>query len=84
MDTVGTGGESPAHALVLSNGLVVAMNYNTGDGKIFNTTSEGRRLTPEQSQYISFPKAVGQVSHPHQVYEHKKELFIPDLVSSTF
>ena len=80
LSTAGTGGEAPAHALVLSNGLVVAMNYNTGDGTIFNATTADGKLSSDSSQYISFPKATGEISHPHQVYEHNKELFIPDLV----
>lgn len=82
MDTISTGGDGPAHALALSNGLVVAMNYNSGNGKIYNMSSNGALFNPERSQFISFPKASNQVSHPHQVYEFNNTIFIPDLVSS--
>ena len=79
LDTISTGGDGPAHMLALSNGFVVAMNYNSGNGKIYNMTSNGARFNPERSQFISFPKASNQISHPHQIYEHNNQLFIPDL-----
>ncbi|CAE6432408.1 unnamed protein product [Rhizoctonia solani] len=79
-----TGGGSPAHAIVTSDGKeVVAMNYEGGSGtNIPLATDKARFGNPYPA--IAFngsgpnPSRQGS-SHPHQVIEYGNEYLVPDL-----
>ncbi|TFK34616.1 Lactonase, 7-bladed beta-propeller-domain-containing protein [Crucibulum laeve] len=78
IDTISSGGDSPAFAVALSTGQVAIMNYNSGNGRIIPTSS-----TPEQfstsASVITFPRLTSGVSHPHMAVEHGSEVLVPDL-----
>ncbi|TFK24022.1 putative isomerase YbhE [Coprinopsis marcescibilis] len=79
IDVVSSSGESPAHVIALkSTGQVVAMNYNSGNGRIINATTTGR-FVAEVAQTVTFQEPAGPISHPHQAYEYKDKIWVPDL-----
>ena len=81
IDTVGTGGDGPAYCVQLSNGVVAAMNYGSGNGSFIPTTIDGKTFVPPSS-FVNFPPPTPpNVSHPHMALEHGGEIFVPDLVS---
>jgi hypothetical protein len=55
------------------------MNYGSGNGKIFSTTSQESKFNP-YTPLITFPTQAGTVSHPHMALEHNHEVLVPDLV----
>jgi len=78
IDTVASGGNSPAFATALSTGAVAVMNYDSGNGRIISTTLKGTKFD-QASPTITFPKPAETVSHPHMALEHKDEVLVPDL-----
>ncbi|KAI0717390.1 putative isomerase YbhE [Cerioporus squamosus] len=76
IDTISSGGDSPAFTTPLSTGQVAVFNYNSGDGEIVPTqTGNPLEFT---SDYTPI-KFNAPVSHPHMALEHGSELFVPDL-----
>ena len=92
LDTVTSGGDSPAFALALSTGEVAVMNYNGGNGRIIPTTCEDPlKFDNASAPAITFPAPTNPVdpnrqdgSHPHQAVEHGEEVLVPDLVRRGF
>ncbi|KAK0199803.1 Lactonase, 7-bladed beta-propeller-domain-containing protein [Desarmillaria ectypa] len=82
IDTIPTGGGSPAFAVALSTGQVAAMNYVGGNGRIIPTTSTLLDFD-NTAGVISFPVASGGVSHPHMALEYGSEVLVPDLGGDT-
>ncbi|KAH9475871.1 hypothetical protein JR316_0011431 [Psilocybe cubensis] len=82
IDTVSSGGSSPAFATALSTGSVAIMNYDTGNGKIIPTSSQQSKFS-QSAPLITFPPPVGGVSHPHMALEHEGEVLVPDLGGDT-
>ena len=80
IDTISSGGDSPAFATALSTGAVAVMNYGSGNGRIIPTTSKGETFKESEST-ITFPPPIGGASHPHMALEYHNEIFVPDLVS---
>lgn len=78
VDTVSSGGDSPAHVVPLSDGEVAIMNYSGGNGRIIATAGSPERFDPSAA-VITFPPPVGGVSHPHMTLQHGDEVFVPDL-----
>ncbi|EAU86751.1 hypothetical protein CC1G_06512 [Coprinopsis cinerea okayama7 len=85
LDTISSGGNNPAHVAALtSSGQVIVLNYSSGNGRVFNTTSAGTRFVAESTQTVTFPKAADiRESNPHQAYEYNGEIFVPDLGADT-
>jgi len=83
IDTVSSGGDSPATAAALSTGQVAVMNYGSGNGLILPTTKGG--VDFEKASEITFPvpTAGEHQSHPHMAYQYGKEVFVPDLGADT-
>ncbi|KAG9105303.1 hypothetical protein FRC07_009411, partial [Ceratobasidium sp. 392] len=84
--SVSTGGDSPAHMLVSSNGNeIVAMNYNSGSGLNVPLTADKSRFgTPYPVIMFtgSGPNPSRQTSpHPHEIIQYGSEYLIPDLGS---
>ncbi|KAG5635491.1 hypothetical protein H0H81_011046 [Sphagnurus paluster] len=79
VDTVSSGGDSPAYAAALSTGAVAVFNYNSGTGRIVSTTSNPLKFD-NSAGVISFPQPQGGASHPHMALEYGSEILIPDLV----
>ncbi|CAE6474985.1 unnamed protein product [Rhizoctonia solani] len=82
--SVPTGGASPAHAIVTSNGQeLIAMNYEGGNGTNIPLAADKAHFgTPYPA--IGFngtgPNPGRQrSSHPHQVIEYGTEYLVPDL-----
>jgi len=82
LDTVSSGGSSPAFTTALSTGSVAVMNYDTGNGKIIPTTSQETQFSTS-APLITFPKPAGGVSHPHMALENAGEVLVPDLGGDT-
>ncbi|KII85533.1 hypothetical protein PLICRDRAFT_31719 [Plicaturopsis crispa FD-325 SS-3] len=80
IDTISSGGDSPAFATPLSTGEVVVLNYGSGNGKIVPTTPDPEHFL-QSAPLITFPVPTGGegVSHPHMALEYKDELFVADL-----
>ncbi|KIP09338.1 hypothetical protein PHLGIDRAFT_22966 [Phlebiopsis gigantea 11061_1 CR5-6] len=76
IDTVPSGGDSPAFTAVVDGGQVAIMNYNTGNGKIIPFTSDPLHFATD-APLITFPSEVQ--SHPHMAKQVGDEIFIPDL-----
>ncbi|KAF9523233.1 Lactonase, 7-bladed beta-propeller-domain-containing protein [Crepidotus variabilis] len=81
LDTISSGGDSPAYAAVLSNRAVGIVNFSSGTGRIIPTSSDGTKFDTTAGT-INFPSQEN-VSHPHQVVELNDELLIPDLGEDT-
>lgn len=79
--TVETEGNGPAFCAKLSNGIVAAMNYGSGNGTFLPTSNDGKTFVPPVSG-ITFPPPSNGVSHPHMALEYNGEVFVSDLVSS--
>jgi len=81
VDTISSGGGSPAFASPLSTGEVVVMNYGGGNGRIIPTTSDSLHFdaSAPSAGVITFPVPQGGVSHPHSAYEFGQEVLVPDL-----
>ena len=79
IDTVDSGGDSPAFIVALSTGEVAVANYGSGNARIMPTTSQESKFNSD-APLITFPTQDGTDSHPHMVLEHKNEILIPDLV----
>ncbi|KAF5381803.1 hypothetical protein D9615_005402 [Tricholomella constricta] len=83
IDTVSSGGDSPAFAAALSTGAVAVFNYNTGNGRIVPTTSSPLKFN-DAAPVISFPQPqLPKVSHPHMALEFGREILVPDLGGDT-
>ncbi|RDB26616.1 hypothetical protein Hypma_005576 [Hypsizygus marmoreus] len=83
VNTVSSGGDSPAFATALSTGEVAIFNYNSGNGRIVPTTSSPRTFD-NSAPVITFPRPPAPgVSHPHQAVEVGNEVLIPDLGGDT-
>jgi 6-phosphogluconolactonase (cycloisomerase 2 family) len=80
INTVKTGGKSPAFTTALSTGEVAVFNYGSGNGRIIPTTSSPL-IFDDSAPEITFPLTSTGVSHPHMALEHKHEVLVPDLVS---
>ena len=81
IDTVDTRGQGPAFCVQLSNGVVAAVNYGSGNGSFIPTTMDGKTFV-SSSSFVNFPApAPPNVSHPHMALEYGEEVFVPDLVS---
>ena len=83
IDTVLTGGASPAYAAKLSTGEVAVLNYFGGNGRIVPTTS-ALCFNNDSAPEITFPvtpTSPTMTSHPHMALEYNNEVFVPDLVS---
>ncbi|KAI0746772.1 putative isomerase YbhE [Daedaleopsis nitida] len=76
MDSISSGGDSPAFTTPLSTGQVAIMNYNSGDGQIV-PTQQGNPL--EFMSDFTHIKFNAPVSHPHMALQHGNEVFVPDL-----
>ncbi|KAJ3513530.1 hypothetical protein NLJ89_g2895 [Agrocybe chaxingu] len=83
IDTVSSGGDSPAFATALSTGAVAVVNYFGGNGRIIPTSNSVR--FDNTAPIITFPIINGPetVSHPHMVLEHRDEVLVPDLGQDT-
>jgi Lactonase, 7-bladed beta-propeller len=84
IDTVLTGGDSPAFATALSTGEVAVFNYNSGNGRIVPTTAFALYFDDSSAPEITFPltsTSPKAVSHPHMALEYNDEVLVPDLVS---
>lgn len=79
IETVSSGGDSPAFTVALSTGQVAIMNYNSGNGRVIPTTNSPLHFQSNDAPLITFPRPTG-VSHPHMVLEHGQEILVPDLV----
>ena len=79
IDTTGTGGNGPAFCTQLSNGVVAAVNYGSGNASFTATTIDGT-IFDQPTSFVNFP-VLNKVSHPHMALEYKAEVFVPDLVS---
>jgi 6-phosphogluconolactonase (cycloisomerase 2 family) len=55
------------------------MNYMGGNGRILSTVPGSPGKFVDNAPVITFPKGSTNVSHPHETYEYKGELLIPDL-----
>ncbi|KAH7343177.1 Lactonase, 7-bladed beta-propeller-domain-containing protein [Rhizoctonia solani] len=82
--SVASGGGSPAHLIVTSNGTeAIAMNYMGGSGSNIPLTADKAHFGNPTS-VIAF-KGTGpnpnrqESSHPHQVIEYGNEYLVPDL-----
>jgi hypothetical protein len=59
------------------------MNYESGNGRIVQTTESGLYFDQEEvTPIVTFPRLDGGASHPHMAVEHGDEILVPDLVSS--
>ncbi|KAI0764961.1 putative isomerase YbhE [Fomes fomentarius] len=76
IDTISSGGDSPAFTTPLSNGQVAVFNYNSGDGLIVPTASGNPLAFDSSNTPVKFN---APVSHPHMALEHGQEVFVPDL-----
>ncbi|KAI0682204.1 putative isomerase YbhE [Earliella scabrosa] len=76
IDTISSGGDSPAFTTPLSTGQVAVMNYNSGDGLIVPTQPGNPLQFSSSHTPIKFN---APVSHPHMAVEHGSEVFVPDL-----
>lgn len=77
-------GDDPAFAVALSSGKeVVILNYSSGNGRIFPTTTSAELFNNASTAapIITFPPPPGNVSHPHMALQYKNEIFVSDLVS---
>lgn len=79
VDTVSSGGDSPAFVLALSTGQVAVVNYNGANGRVVPTAG-ALDFVDDSAPVITFPPPAGGVSHPHQVVVYRNELLVPDLV----
>ncbi|THU98631.1 hypothetical protein K435DRAFT_660635 [Dendrothele bispora CBS 962.96] len=85
VNTIGSGGDSPAFAAALSSGQVAVMNYGSGDGRIVPLTQDGLGFEDSavSAGLIKFPIPTAptseNVSHPHMALEVGSEVFVPDL-----
>ncbi|KAH8823178.1 Lactonase, 7-bladed beta-propeller-domain-containing protein [Flagelloscypha sp. PMI_526] len=80
VQTVSSGGDSPAHVLALSNGQVSIMNYNGGNGRVVSTIpGHPDQFDDSTGAVIQFPLGPSNVSHPHESFEYKSEILVPDL-----
>lgn len=83
INTVSSGGDSPAFATALSTGAVAVFNYNSGNGRIVPTTSNPT-VFDNFAPVISVPQPQPpKVSHPHMALEFGKEVLVPDLGGDT-
>jgi hypothetical protein len=83
VETISSGGDSPAFASALSTGEVAIFNYNSGNGRIIRTTTSPRNFD-NSAPVITFPRqSATSVSHPHMALENNGEVLVPDLVSLT-
>lgn len=80
LDTISSGGGSPAHLLPLSSGEVAIMNYSGGNGRVIPTSSTSSAVFDPSAGVITFPVLPTVQSHPHQALEYRREVFVPDLV----
>lgn len=81
VETISSGGDSPAFASALSTGEVAVFNYGSGNGRIIRTTSPPTNFD-DSAPLITFPvQSATSVSHPHMALENNGEVFVPDLVS---
>ncbi|KAK7435793.1 hypothetical protein VKT23_019491 [Stygiomarasmius scandens] len=85
LDTIGSGGDSPAFAAALPSGQIAVMNYGSGNGRIIPLTEKGLGFDDSASSagLITFPIPTAptseNVSHPHMALEVGPEVFVPDL-----
>lgn len=79
VDTVPSGGESPAFTVALTTGEVAVMNYNSGNGRIFSTTNCGLTFDDSAPTVTFPPPSRPTVSHPHMALQHGIEVLVPDL-----
>ncbi|KAF8882094.1 Lactonase, 7-bladed beta-propeller-domain-containing protein [Infundibulicybe gibba] len=82
IDSVSSGGDSPAFTAALSTGQVAIMNYNSGTGRVIPTESAATQFDTSATT-ITFPPPVGGVSHPHMAVQFGNEVFVPDLGGDT-
>ncbi|KAF9465941.1 Lactonase, 7-bladed beta-propeller-domain-containing protein [Collybia nuda] len=82
VQTISSGGDSPAFASALSTGEVAVFNYGSGNGRIVRTTSP--TTFDDSAPLITFPvQSSTSVSHPHMALEYNGEVFVPDLGGDT-
>ncbi|KAF8217825.1 Lactonase, 7-bladed beta-propeller-domain-containing protein [Mycena galopus ATCC 62051] len=85
VDTVPSNGSDPAFCTPLSTGEVAILNYSSGNGRIFPTSSPDQFVNDAPT--ILFPPPPpdtpnpNKVSHPHMALQHGKEVFVSDLGS---
>jgi 6-phosphogluconolactonase (cycloisomerase 2 family) len=80
INTVDTGGASPAFAVGLSGGQVAVANYVGGNVRVIPTTEDGVAFD-DTAVTLNIPLPTNEsVSHPHEVVEYGDELLVPDLV----
>ncbi|KIY52129.1 putative isomerase YbhE [Fistulina hepatica ATCC 64428] len=77
IDTVSSGGGSPAFTVALSTGEVAVMNYDDGNGRIFPTTTP--TCFDDSAPVITFPVLSGH-SHPHMALEYQGEVLGEDTI----
>ncbi|KAL1944018.1 hypothetical protein VTO73DRAFT_3836 [Trametes versicolor] len=76
IDSISSGGDSPAFTTPLSTGQVAIMNYNSGNGFVVPTEKGNPLEFTSDHPLITFN---APVSHPHMALEHGSEVFVPDL-----
>ncbi|KAK0452638.1 Lactonase, 7-bladed beta-propeller-domain-containing protein [Armillaria borealis] len=82
VETVPSGGDTPAFVGVLSTGQVTVMNYVGANGRIIPTTDTPLDFD-DTAGIISFPIPDGGASNPHMALEYGSEVLVPDLGGDT-
>ncbi|KAK0220464.1 putative isomerase YbhE [Armillaria fumosa] len=82
VETVPSGGDTPAFVGVLSTGQVAVTNYIGANARIIPTTDTPLDFD-NTAGIISFPVPDGGESNPHMALEYRSEVLVPDLGGDT-